>query len=400
MIMNPYKLNHRNLRYSHLLILAVLIFAAAGCGASSPYYKYAEDRPDSRKEEWPAKNNEFTLFLIGDTGDPSTDPLEPNLSILRHQLEEAGERSAVVFMGDNIYTHGLLPEDHPERQDSERRIDTQLRILNRHQGRAFFIPGNHDWNNSEPDGLETLLRQQRHIESETNDRVAFLPEDGCPGPVEVKLNSSNVLLLLDTSWWLYPHEKPGLASCPNGSKEQFIQAVDSLVQQHRTRNLFITGHHPMYSNGTHGGYSIFTDHLFPLLRVHDALYIPLPIIGSAMPLYRKFIGHPQDLPNKDYKRLRKKLTHIFQQHPRLVYASGHDHNLQYHPIDDGHYIVSGSGTVKSYVRRGKTAAFAYEHKGFARIDITETGAVLSFWIPEGDSPQGRLVYRRVLYTNP
>lgn len=395
-----YALKPESCRCSHLLILVMLILTAAGCGASSPYYKYTEERPEHSKKVPATQNNRFTLFLVGDTGAPSTDPLEPNLSVLRHQLEQAGERSAVVFMGDNIYTHGLLPEDHPERSDSERRIDAQLSILEEYQGHAFFIPGNHDWNNSESGGLESILRQQRYIESNPGNQITFLPDDGCPGPVEMQLDSSNVLMLLDTSWWLYPHEKPGPGSCPNGSEEQFIQAVDSLVQRNLNRNLFIAGHHPMFSNGTHGGYSTFTDHVFPLLKIHNALYIPLPVIGSAMPLYRRFIGYPQDLPYKDYKRLREPLVHIFQQHPRLVYASGHDHNLQYHPIDSQHYIISGSGTVDSYVRQGKTAAFAYEHKGFARIDITKTNVVLSFWTPEGNNPQGAMVYRKVLFTNP
>lgn len=398
--MNRYKLKQTNLRHLYLLMLAALILTTAGCGASSPYYKHAEERPDYRATELPAPDNQFTLFLIGDTGDPSTEPLEPNLAALRRQLEEAGKHSAVVFMGDNIYTHGLLPEGHPERGDSERRIDTQLHILKGYPGRAFFIPGNHDWNNSEPNGLESILRQQNYIESESGGRIFFLPDNGCPGPVEVTLDSSNTLLLLDTSWWLYPHEKPGPDACSAGSEGLFIQAVDSLVRQNLDRNLFIAAHHPIFSNGTHGGYSPFTDHVFPLLRVHDALYIPLPVIGSAVPLYRKFVGYPQDLPYKDYKRLREQLIRIFQQHPRLTYASGHDHSLQYHPVDGRHYIISGSGTVESYVRRGKTAAFAYKHKGFARIDINETGVVLSFWTPEDDNPQGKPVYRRVLYTNP
>ncbi|WP_372634851.1 hypothetical protein [Fodinibius sp.] len=377
------------------LLLSGMIW---GCGASSPYYKHADDRPAARGEGVELGDHRFTLFLIGDTGDPSTDPLEPNLGVLQHHLAAAGEQSAVVFLGDNIYNYGLLPEGHPDRSDSERRIDTQLQLLSEYRGHPVFIPGNHDWNHDEPGGLEAILRQQAYIRDRLG-ATAFAPRDGCPGPSELPLGPDHVLLLIDTQWWLYPHEKPAPEDCAAGTREQFVQVVDSLARHYDSQdiNIIVAGHHPLYSNGTHGGHFPVEDHLFPLLKYHSSLYLPLPVIGSINPLYRRIVGYRQDLAGKEYRQLRVELTRIFRRHGDLVYASGHEHSLQYHPIGDQHYVTAGSGTVQSYVRRGKTADFVYSHKGFARVDVNENGTVLSFWTPGGERPGGRMVYQTLLY---
>ena len=379
-----------------LVALTIFMGVLSGCGASSPFYADDADRPGSQPDT--VENNEatFSLFLIGDTGAPGTDPLEPNLQALQHHLNAASEQSAVVFLGDNIYSDGLLPQDHPERAESERRIDAQIQMLENFQGRVIFIPGNHDWNSDEPGGWEAIKRQQTYIEDRLGDGT-FLPKDGCPGPVEVRLDSSNTLLVLDTQWWLYPHDKPGLENCPFGSKDRFIAGVDSLLKHNTTKNLFVTGHHPFYSNGTHNGFFPFSEHLFPLLDYSPYLYLPLPIYGSITPWYRKYVGYRQDLAGNEYRQLRSRLTDVFSQYPNLVYATGHDHNLQHHQIGDQHYVISGAGTVERYARKGRSASFAYTHKGFARIDISERDVQLTFWTPEGESEHGRLVYETILY---
>jgi len=380
---------------SRLMIVALILGVIGGCGASSPYYANSGSPDDVFSTQ---AEPQFTMFFIGDTGSPAAYPPEPNLVTLQHHLDTAGENSAVVFLGDNIYSYGLLPQNHPNRVETERRMDAQIKIVEDYPGQAIFIPGNHDWNDDRPKGLEAIKRQQKYIENRLGD-MGFMPDDGCPGPVEVRLDSVNTLLVLDTEWWLYPHEKPRLEQCANGSKEQFVQAVDSLVQQNKDRNLFVAGHHPIYTNGKHGGYFPATDHLFPLLDISPLLYIPLPIYGSINPLYRKYQGYLQDVASGPYSKLRNELIKTFKAHPRLVYAGGHDHSLQHHPIGKQHYIVSGAGTVENYVRKGKSAAFAYSHKGFARIDRYANEVVLSFWIPQRNQKMGRMVYQTVLFKN-
>lgn len=378
------------------VVLVLSVAGLAGCGATDPYYSSDEGRPQPTDQQFDQQDVRYSLFLIGDAGDAKIKPLSPNLRMLQHHLELAGENSTVIFMGDNIYEEGLHAEDHPNRAEEERRINAQMGVFKSYAGQGIFIPGNHDWNDDKPRGVEILKRQQEYIEKRLGDS-AFAPDEGCPGPVEVQIDSSNVLVLMDTQWWLYPHEKPGLETCKNGSRERLVHATDSLIQAYSDQNIFVIGHHPLFSNGKHNGYLPVTDHLFPLLDYSPVLYIPLPIIGSIKPLYRKHIGYLQDLPGKEYSALREQLVAVFEQHPNLVYVAGHDHSLQYHPIEGQHYIVSGAGTNQSYVRRGKTAAFAYTRTGFARIDILSDRVVLSFLTPEKNMPEGRLVYQKILY---
>lgn len=377
------------------IVLALLaVFVAAGCSTTDPYYRYTGVNPAQPSPA--AAEPLFTLFLIGDSGSPTADPLEPNLRVLRHHLQAAGEHSAVVFLGDNIYSYGLRPEGHPERALSEQRINTQLSILEAYSGQAYFIPGNHDWNDDEPGGLEAIVRQQRYIEQRLGD-AAFAPDEGCPGPVEVPLGEAGTLLMIDTEWWLYPHDKPGPETCRYGTRPEMTAALDSLVQAHADRPLMVAGHHPLYSNGTHAGYFPATDHLFPLLDYSPVLYIPLPVIGSINPLYRRHVGYLQDLAGGEYRALREGLETVFRKHPRLLYASGHDHSLQYHRVGNIRQVLAGSGTVKSYARPGKTADFVYTHEGFARLDFYPDRALLTFWTPEGADERGRQVYGRELF---
>ena len=63
------------------------------------------------------ENQEHQVFLIGDAGEPDRAP--KNLEVLRQQLEAADENSTLIFLGDNIYAHGLPDKNDPERQIHE-----------------------------------------------------------------------------------------------------------------------------------------------------------------------------------------------------------------------------------------------------------------------------------------
>ena len=132
----------------------------------------------------------------------------------------------------------------------------------------------------------------------------------------------------------------------------------------------------------------------------ENLYIPFPGLGTAGILFRKVWGNIQDIPHPIYQELKEELTTIFRQYPDLIYASGHDHNLQYWPVDEQHYIVSGSGSKERYVAHGKKAHFTYAKKGFTRLDFHENGDV---WMRMFISTEGggeKEMYRELLFNKP
>jgi len=91
------------------------------------------------------------------------------------------------------------------------------------------------------------------------------------------------------------------------------------------------------------------------------------VIGSIYPIARSSGVSRQDTPNKVFNTYFSVIDSAFSFHPRMVYASGHDHNLQY--LEDGgiRQIVSGSGSKENYVSKGRNAIFTYQKRGFSRL---------------------------------
>lgn len=357
-----------------MLFLAVFL-AAAGCRSPGPFYGEGYEPRAAGRDT--AKGIQHTVYLIGDAGDAQA--AEPVLGLLAKKLQAAGESSTTLFLGDNIYPSGLPAPGTEGRADAEQDLDAQLQALEGYAGRAIFLAGNHDWNNGLEGGWAAVRRQDAYIDAHRGStRASFLPDNGCPGPVEVRLRGDLTLIVLGTSWWLYPHEKPtpSNSSCAAAEDEAFIQAVDSLLTRNAGRRVLLAGHHPVYSSGLHGS---------PLgNRYFDAVE----------PFFEQFFGERQDLSSPRYMELRTALLDIFRDHQDLVYAAGHDHSLQYHPVGEQHYLVSGAGAWPTDVAREETAAFAYAYRGFLELTYYDSGRVrLRAWIPAEDGRAGRVIFQ-------
>jgi hypothetical protein len=332
----------------------------------------------------PPADSTFSVFLIGDAGQPLPDGQDPTLNLLRQQLMQAGKNSAVIFLGDNIYPKGLPNEEHVTRQEAQRRITEQLRAVKDYPGQVFFVPGNHDWERSGQRGWQYIVNQQKFVESFLNQPNVFLPRGGCPGPIEVSLSKDVTLVILDTQWWLHPWDKPGVESdCDAKDPAAIVLQLEDIIRRNRHKQIVVAAHHPMYSYSQHGGYNTWKQHLFPLADINKNLYIPLPVIGSIYPLYRQLLGDAQDIPHPLNRLMRESLMAAFRKHPGLIYVNGHDHALQYIEKDNLHFIVSGSGSKSSAVRKGPGSQYADPKNGIAQMDFGSDGKVkLSFWVPE------------------
>lgn len=318
----------------------------------------------------------YTVYLIGDAGEPSSNPTEPSLRLLKRKLDEAGPNSAVVFLGDNIYPSGMPPPNAATRSDAERRINEQLAAVEDFEGQVVFVPGNHDWGGRGIGGSRTTLRRQEvYIEQALDRGNTFIPDRGFPGPVEVALNEEITLVALDTQWWLEPRRPFGDTGTYELEQEgSVLVQVDDLLRRNQGKKLIVVAHHPIFSNGSHGGF-------FQAGR-------------RPIPLTRRYLGTPQDLSNYNYRRLREGLLAVFDQHESLVYAAGHEHSLQYFSSGGQHYVVSGSGTKSGYVAEERGASFVTAEKGFARLSYYTSGAVwLEFFVPKDGGEAEEVVYR-------
>ena len=368
-----------------ILCIGILLCISFSCSSTSHYISdehknWAEQTPP------PASELDYQVFLVGDAG--GIDSTSVLLSELTRQLDEAGEDAAVVFLGDNIYCCGLPDSADLGRDKAENRLLRQLKAIEDFKGRIYFLPGNHDWNNSGQGGLQAVARQEEYIESYLDRGNTFRPDKGFPGPDEVKLTDNLTLVIIDTEWWLTKGDR---STGDGGDYEieeegDFLLALHEVIQDNDDEHVLVVGHHPMFSNGEHGGFFPIKTHIFPLTELKDWAYLPLPLIGSLAPLYIRFVGTRQDLGNKRYKALRHGLTRAFGEHESLIYAAGHEHNLQLFRGLMHDYIVSGSGTNTHYVARGGKSTFTSEHRGYSSLQYYKDGSVwLTFWVLEPEA---------------
>ncbi|WP_345126280.1 metallophosphoesterase [Hymenobacter antarcticus] len=404
-----------------LLLGAVLSFSISSFAQGESSENPRNSRPNYRRGGlgWEAKRPpdstriRYSVFLIGDVGKPADAATggEPSLNYLRKQIMQAGAKSTTIYLGDNIYEYGMPEEGAYDRKESERRLRDQMDVLKGYKGEKYMIPGNHDWKQGLKGGLEQVLREQRFAENYmANDSAAFsytgdfiTPSDGCPGPYEIRLQDDLVLITINSQWFLTNQSERPYGSnggCGVEDETEFMAQLEDVIARNKDKNIMVVGHHPLFSDGVHGGYFTLGDHIFPLSIVYKYAFLPLPIIGSIYPFARKYGGVSQDMAYPAYAAYKKGLTDIFAKYPNIIYACGHEHNLQYFKEGATHYIVSGSGCKTQHVKPGDGggALFSDKEKGFARVNYYDDGQVWTeYFVPEGKGEKARVVFRTPLY---
>jgi hypothetical protein len=318
----------------------------------------------------PAESIVHSLFLLGDAG--WVDGPDALLTGMAALVADAPRLATVVFLGDNVYQAGLPAEGAPNRAAGEETLRLQADVALAGEARAIFVPGNHDWDRSGPNGWDAVLRQARFVEGMG---AEFSPGGGCPGPAVTDLGDDVRLVALDTEWWLRVGSKPEHpdSDCPADSESEVLDALGAALASAGDRHTVVVAHHPLATTGPHGGYFTWKDHLFPLRRLANWLWIPLPIVGSAYPLLRRSGITEQDMSGPRNRQMRAALDSVLSVYNPLVYAAGHEHGLQ---VLDGltarHLLVSGGGSMGHLgpVGRESRTRFAQAAAGFMRIEFT------------------------------
>lgn len=317
------------------------------------------------------------IFLIGDAGDMNA-PTHPVINWLKKNVDWNDERNSVIFLGDNVYPLGLPLEGDPTYPHSKAILDDQVSLVKNKKAKAFFIPGNHDWRNGKLGGWEQAVNQVDYINSLQLKNVQAWPLNGCPGPIEVELSDKVVVILIDSQWFLFLHDKPGTGSnCSSKTLDEFGVELAEIAASHPNQMVIIATHHALYSYGPHGGDYTWREHIFPFTAVNPNLYIPLPIIGSVYPLARGVFGSVQDIPHPLYKTMINTIEDVMRKHPYSIAVAGHDHGLQFIVRNSGKdtlsYVVSGSGSVLSRIKPRRFSKFADVNLGFSVIEVYKSG---------------------------
>ena len=350
------------------------------------HFAYSQPRQDSIMH---------SLYLIGDAGEPFVTKSTLG-KVLKATIESSGNPATVLFLGDNIYPKGMPGSGDKNRAISERILQTQVDwVRGMENVSTVFIPGNHDWMQGRRDGWQQIINQQIWLDSLNDEHITLLPRDGCPGPVEISLGEQATLIIIDTQWFLHPWDKPGEEGpCDAKTPEDALVLLNDAFSRNSGKRIIMAAHHPLITYGEHGGVFTAKDHLFPLTAVNAKLYIPMPLIGSIYPFFRKWLGDIQDTAHPLYKEMIHGLNSVLTEHPGSIYVAGHDHNLQAIVKDSTYFIVSGSGVKTSNVKRKKHSRFAASKTGFVRADVTKSGAVrFTFFQVDSAAPDGQIIFR-------
>ncbi len=390
------------MRYLIFLFL-VILFGACGT-LKAPYYSRA-NLNWSEESKLSDKKLVQSVFLIGDAGRFDNKENQENivLSAVEMDLQKTSGPSTLVYLGDNIYPYGLPSKDNKTRFQKENVISAQLELAKYVNGDTYFIAGNHDWKNGKKKGLKAINRQEDFIESyfskDFPHKVKMYPGQGCGDPKVKKMNKDLYFVFIDSQWWLlnWDREKKMNKGCDIKSRNDFLARIEEIFIEHKNDQIVVFMHHPIFSNGLHGGYFSFLDHVFPLHR-DNKLWIPLPVIGSMFPILRAAIGSVQDLNNSLYIEFSQGLYQIAEDlDVDVIFASGHEHNLQYFNKDKTKHIVSGSGSRHSFALAGGEADFSREARGYAKILFYEDmEAWVEFYSVTPKNPVPKLEYRTQL----
>ncbi len=351
-----------------------------------------------------------SIFLIGDAGKPTLpDPqpgvpdalVDPVLSALRSDVaarvaEVGAERTAVVFLGDNIYPAGLELPGEKDHTHGLRVLEAQIAAVGEAQG--FFTLGNHDWDQGKAvRGWEVANAQVEYLSTRAPN-ISVHPGGTCAGPEVIDFAARVRFVFVDLWAALYQIKVADGRQdhCPfRAGERRILERMQEILDESMDKKVILVTHAPMMTSGPHGGYFPWREHVFPLRVFHRDLWIPLPIIGSIFPLARLMGVTDTDMMSQSYQDSIDAVKQIFRPGAPGLVAAGHEHSLQVHVDPTGvMHAVSGAGSVDKvdYVRTMNSDLMSLAAPGYMRLDSYVDEKVRLTVLALDDDMERRFVY--------
>ena len=376
------------MRSKDSLLLIILLALLQACGHKDLNYKKATTGKNS---EFPAQLKKVrSFYLIGDLGHGKPEDGSSTLEALETLLDSIPPKNEdfVLFLGDNSAAN-TLAGDNPAA--AEAILDQQIAVVEGRGLTPVFIPGELDWDKK---GMKGLEREAEYLSEALDLDAALMPNPGCPLQF-VDISDEVHLIILDSQWYLNNWDDHTTISddCPETkTREAMFVEIETELKKNQNKTTIVALHHPLYSNGPHGGKYQLSPFLSPS-EEKDAF----PVVAPLFNLLRTSGGlSPQDRLNKRYDELVSRLETISTKWGKVVFASGHDHSLQYLEHEPVKQIISGSGAISSYAGLKNDGLFAHNDKGFAVFDVFENGSSrVSFYGIENEKPV--LLYQKQVF---
>ena len=369
-----------------ILLLIFFLAVAHGCASYKAQYLDEEDK----QNVFPEKEVDKVFYLVGDAGLSPMNGMSQALTAFKTYIsDKETQGDYTLFLGDNIYPAGLPKMGHKYRGTAENMLNAQVKSVAEFKGQSIFIPGNHEWY---ADGVRGVRLEEEYIKEALDDN-SFFPEKGC-GLKTIEVSETIHMIIIDTQWYLenWDHHPNINDDCDIKTRERLMLEVENEVKQNHGKTIVFAMHHPLYTNGAHGGQFAIEKHLFPLQK-----HIPMPILASLVAQIRAQGGVSiQDRYNELYNDLMDRLETVATENGKIVFVSGHEHTMQY--IDNGNIkqVVSGAGSKSSFVNLKNYGVFAYGREGFAVLTVFKDGSSwVQYFGTENNIPQ--LLFQKEVY---
>jgi hypothetical protein len=265
------------------------------------------------------RHESIRLLAFGDFGDGGDD--QRAVAAGMAQYDEDHPFDFGLTLGDNFYEQGLNKPDHPRWSTHWDELYNRLGI------RIYATLGNHDYGDLRSPNAEIAR--------------SALPQNQSwclPKPYYTFMAGPVQFFAIDTT----PVDKPSLdGKGPTRKAEQREWLEKALASSHATWKV-VYGHHPIYTNGDHGGdrgeLALVKDYLLPLIK------------------------------NK-----------------ADIYLAGHDHDLQALKPEGGvaFFVAGGGGKDTRPLRTSQCRAWAESIHGFAVLEAAADELAVRFFDAEG-----------------
>ena len=315
-----------------VMMTGAIVLACVACGSGAPDGADDGDDDDDVIEDAPPPPPRVRFIVIGDTGKGNTE--QRDVAVAIRDLCAVRGCDFVLMLGDNIYNAGVDSITDPQWQT---KFEQPYRDINL----PFYVAlGNHDYGGKLVFEVPGIGNEFERGQTEV-DYTAVSSKWNMPATHYTFTWDHIGMIVLDTNAIIWSNTVYG---------DQADWLPQAMMEVAGKDWVFVAGHHPYRSNGTHGNAGDYDAPEIAGIPIPN----PLPIVnGDSVKDF--FDAHVCGLGQ--------------------VYFSGHDHSRQWvnepGALCGTQMIVSGAGASVTELRdRGNTTFYEDASKpGFMYVDV-------------------------------
>ncbi|MCF0049062.1 outer membrane protein assembly factor [Dyadobacter sp. LJ53] len=291
------------------------------------------------------------VVLTGNTADLK-DP-DQLFEIIREHTRNNPDTVIWVLNGD------VFPESYTDEQiltwksKANGLLDSNAKLF------ILLNQGDRDWMDSGEGGWKKIRSLEKLLSQAGHPRFQVFLNQGCPGPWTVSFPNLEVVVI-NSQWWNHPFEKPLPTSdaCTIADTDNFIEELEGILDETKTKNVLVLSHLPLVSSGNYGG-------RFPV-----SAYLLPPKVA-----FRQHVGTSKDIVNQAFDPFRYRLANVLRDYTSIVFASGHEFNHSISKAENNFYVNSGALASSGFVAKSKRALLASSDPGVIELTYSRDGQV-------------------------